>query len=141
MTYHILNGDSLAQSFLNAQIQGEVVVCREALIDGNVQGGDLQDLWRVRAKHHGIELDEYKQIVVSEYKKIIDAPNNSQFNLWFGYDLFSQVNMWFILSILFDSSKEKNIFVVYPTFLEPADIWYEFGNASTENLLTSLNNK
>lgn len=35
MIYNILNGDSLAYSFPDTKIEGDVIVVREALIDGD----------------------------------------------------------------------------------------------------------
>ena len=50
MVYNILNGDSLAHSFPEAKIEGEVVVVREALIDGDLSGENLDDFWKSRTK-------------------------------------------------------------------------------------------
>ena len=36
MVYNILNGDSLAYSFPDAKIEGEIIVVREGLIDGEL---------------------------------------------------------------------------------------------------------
>ncbi len=35
--YHILNGDSLKEQFPE-NIQGDIIVARECLVDGNVKG-------------------------------------------------------------------------------------------------------
>jgi hypothetical protein len=141
MTFHVLNGDSLGQTFHESDIEGEIIICREALIDGNLRGNGLQEFWQTRANHHEVRIEEYDRVVSSEFKKIINAPANSEFNLWFGYDLFCQVNMWFTLSIMFDSRYEKKVFVVYPTFLEPEKIWLEFGSARGEDLRASFKNR
>ncbi len=58
----------------------------------------------------------------------------SEFNLWFGYDLFCQANMWFILSLLHDMEIRKDIFIVYPSHLSPGDRWKDFGGASLADL-------
>lgn len=50
MIYNILNGDALAYSFPDAKIEGDVIVVREGLIDGDMSGDDLNDLWQSRAK-------------------------------------------------------------------------------------------
>jgi hypothetical protein len=39
MVYNILNGDSLAYSFPDTKIEGDIIVVREGLIDGNLSGG------------------------------------------------------------------------------------------------------
>src|SRR4051812_39763377 len=100
MIYHILNGDSLAYSFPETNIQGEIIVVREALVEGDVSGSNLDDFWQTRAKCMGLTKVEYSNKVVTEFEKIINAAGNSEFNLWFEFDLFCQVNMWFVISII-----------------------------------------
>ena len=60
MIYNILNGDSLAYSFPDAGIEGDVIVIREALIDGDLSGDNLHDFWRSRAKYLGSPETEYR---------------------------------------------------------------------------------
>ncbi|RYU96044.1 DUF1835 domain-containing protein [Emticicia agri] len=141
MTYNILNGDSLAYSFHEAGIAGEVVVCREALIDGNLSGDTLTEFWQNRAQSLEVSLEEYESYSVVEFNKILNAPNNSTFHLWFGYDLFCQANTWFVLSLIDSLAIDKEVFMVYPTFLAEADIWKEFGRADGEDLKISFSNK
>jgi hypothetical protein len=51
MIYNILNGDALAYSFPDTKIEGDVIVVREGLIDGDLSGDNLHDFWQSRAKH------------------------------------------------------------------------------------------
>lgn len=141
MTYNILNGDSLAYTFREADIPGEIVICREALIDGSLAGDTLEEFWQNRADSLEISLDEYLSYSVSEFDKIANAPDNSVFNLWFGYDLFCQANIWFILSLIDSLTIQKEVYMVYPTFLAEADIWKEFGRADAGDLRISFANK
>ncbi|MEJ2006462.1 MAG: hypothetical protein P8X57_16220 [Cyclobacteriaceae bacterium] len=48
MEYHILNGDSLKAQFPK-DIDGEIIVARECLVDGEVQSDDLKELFKIRA--------------------------------------------------------------------------------------------
>jgi hypothetical protein len=64
MVYHILNGDSLAYSFPEAKIEGEIMVVREALIDGEFSGDNLPGFWQSRAKYMKITETEYNHFVV-----------------------------------------------------------------------------
>lgn len=141
MTYNILNGDSLAYSFNEADIAGETVVCREALIDGSLAGNTLAEFWQNRATSLEATLEEYQSYSVSEFEKILNAPHNSTFNLWFGYDLFCQANVWFVLSLIDNLAINKEVYFVYPTFLAEADIWKEFGQANAEDLKLSFSNR
>lgn len=136
MIYNILNGDSLAYSFPDTKIEGEIIVVREALIDGDLSGNDLQGFWRSRAKHIGLTGAEYQDKVASEFEKIIHAPDDSEFNLWFEYDLFCQVNMWFVISLINNLPVNKKVYAVYTSYLDRADkhFWNGFGPANSSQL-------
>ncbi|QIP13784.1 DUF1835 domain-containing protein [Spirosoma aureum] len=136
MVYNILNGDSLAYSFPDAKIEGNSIVVREGLIDGDLSGDNLHDFWQSRAKYLGITETEYNKSVVNEFEKIINAPDNSEFNLWFEYDLFCQANMWFVVSIINSLPIKKNVFAVYTSYLGKAskEFWNGFGPANSDEL-------
>lgn len=136
MIYNILNGDSLAYSFPDAKIEGDIIVIREGLIDGNLSGDKLHDFWHSRSKYMGIQEAEYHNNVVKEFEKIMNAPDNSEFNLWFEYDLFCQVNMWFIISIINSLSINKKVYAVYTSHLDKTSkqFWNGFGQANSSEL-------
>ncbi len=136
MVYTILNGDSLAYSFPDANIEGKIIVVREGLIDGDLSGDDLHDFWRSRAKYMGITEAEYHDKVGSEFETILNAPDYSEFNLWFEYDLFCQVNMWFVISLINSLPIKKNVFAVYTSHLDKTSnqFWNGFGRANSNEL-------
>lgn len=136
MVYNILNGDSLAFNFIETNIEGEIIVVREALIDGNLSGVNLQDFWQSRATYMGLAAAEYHDSVVKEFEKIIHAPDNSEFNLWFEYDLFCQVNMWFVLSIINSLPINKKVNAVYTSHLNTTSkhFWNGYGRANANEL-------
>jgi hypothetical protein len=143
MIYHILNGGSLANIFPSAHLDGEIIIDREALIDGDLQGNDLAEFWKVRAAYIEIPIEEYYDAVVREFDKILTAPDDTEFNLWFEYDLFCQVNMWFVLSLLADLPIKKNVYAVYSSFLPRNDrnFWNAYGSATPEQLIQSFNDR
>ena len=138
MVYNVLNGDSLAYSFPDAKIAGELIVTREALIEGDLTGNSLPDFWQTRAKYMNLAYNEYYNKTVKEFEKIITAPADTEFNLWFEYDLFCQVNLWFVLSLLHDLPLKKRVFAVYTSYLdkEDKDFWNGFGPANANQLIT-----
>ena len=143
MVYNILNGDALAFSFPDTKIEGEIVVMREALIDGDVSGNNLNDFWQARARHHESTEAQYYSDVVKEFEKIINAPNNAEFNLWFEFDLFCQVNMWFVISIINSLPIKKKVYVVYTSYLNKTSkhFWNGFGPATSSKLLICYANR
>ncbi len=143
MIYHILNGGALAESFPSVHLDGEIIVDREALIDGDLQGNDLAEFWKTRAAYIGIPTAEYYDQVVAEFEKILNARGNAEFNLWFEFDLFCQVNMWFVLSLIADLPIKKNVYTVYSSFLPRDDknFWNGFGPANADQLMQSFNDR
>lgn len=136
MKYHILNGDSLAYSFPAANIEGEHIVIRECLIDGDLSGTNLNEFWKTRCQYLCLSKTEYHHAVVEEFEKIMNAPDPSEFNLWFEYDLFCQVNMWFVLSIIDNLPISKKVFAVYTVNLDKTSqhFWNGFGQANSNDL-------
>lgn len=136
MIYQILNGDALAYSFPDSKIAGDLIVAREALIDGELAGHDGPAFWQTRASYLGITEAEYRDKVASEFDKIRQAPDGSEFNLWFEYDLFCQVNLWYILSLLHQMPIRKKVYAVYTTYLDrdSKHFWNGYGPANAEQL-------
>lgn len=136
MIYNILNGDALACSFPEAKIEGDIIVVREGLIDGNLSGNNLQDFWQSRAKYMELTETEYHNKVVKEFEKMMNAPDDSEFNLWFEYDLFCQANMWFVISIISSLPIKKKVFAVYTSYLDKPSkqFWNGFGPANSDEL-------
>ena len=116
--YHILNGDSLKEQFPE-ELEGEIIVTRECLVDGDVKSDSIDELFKVRArfisKFYGdySTLDYYRD-TVSEFERIRNIPEGSSVNLWFEDDLFCQVNFWFIVNLLDSTPKDFEIYLVRP---------------------------
>jgi hypothetical protein len=145
MTYHILNGDALVDRFLATGLQGEVVVARECLIEGDLSGDTPDAFYRSRANYltatYGESVSGYFDRVANEFEKLRKAPDPSEFNLWFGYDLFCRANMWFVLSLLHHMSINKQVYIIYPSHLTAANVWQDFGRATVEDLISCYNNR
>lgn len=136
-TYHILNGDCLAEQLKQTKINQNFIVCRECLIDGDLYADNISDFWTIRAKFisetYNISTDEYFSKTVSEFEKLNNLPDNSEVCLWFENDLFCQTNMWFVISILTCNPTLK-VFRVFPIIENSTDIWKGFGIANAEKL-------
>lgn len=115
MIINVLNGDSLAEGF---NIEGETVICRECLIEGEINSNSLVDFWNIRAKF--IEKtygdSDYFNRTVREFEKLQNLTYADEVNLWFGNELFCQTNMWFCLSLLEKSDAE--IYRVFPNSID-----------------------
>lgn len=140
MIYHVLPGDSVAEVFRNAGIGGEVIVCRESFITGDLDGDDLSEFWETRANYidiaYGGDPIEYLESVAQELEKLLEVEADDEVNLWFEFELFCSVNMWFCLDLL--RSSEATIFRVIPVETSPDDVWAGFGKYQPDDLIKCL---
>lgn len=141
-TYHILNGDSLKNGFPKT-IEGQIIVCRECLVDGNVQGGTLEALYKNRTSflatyfpEQSFDTKDYDK-VISEFEKIKDISENSEINFWFEEDLFCQVNFWFTIYLVHLTSKKYQLNLVLPLKGNK----FSFNDRSPEDLFKAHQNK
>lgn len=115
--FNILNGDYLAYQLEKTSVEGEIIVCREALVKGNLQADNLEDLWKIRAESisedYQVKKESYYTKVVTEFEKILQIPESSEVNLWFEDDLFCQVNLWFCLTLI-PKDKDLKIYRIFP---------------------------
>ena len=125
---HQLQGTSYFQTHL---------VFREALIVGPVTGDSLDAFWKIRTEFitssYGVTAEEYAQKTVSEIERLHALPEDTEICLWFEDDLFCQVNLWFMLSVLADKPKIK-LFRVFPPISTTEDRWAGFGQADLGSL-------
>lgn len=110
-TFHILNGDCLAEKFPK-KLEGESIIWREALIDGPVSEDDFFENRKKFITENYDSESNYDELVVKEFQKMQNLPEGSDVFFWFEDDLFCQVNFWFLISNL-NLGKTK-IFRVFP---------------------------
>jgi len=137
MKIHVLPGDSLTESFKETNIDGEIIICRECLVEGEVKAESLEDFWQVRAKFieetYSESTEKYLQGVKGEFERLKEqAAPDAEINLWFEYELFCQSNLWFCLYFLRGS--ESKINRVAPVLRKDRDIWKGFVGLSAEDL-------
>ena len=139
--YHILNGDALKEQFPKS-IQGKIIVAREALVDGNVEGESLEEFYETRARfisshYAGYSKEDYFEKTVSEFEKIQATASEVDINLWFEDDLFCQVNFWFVVYLLNKNGQKNSIFLVRPK----EHTQYGFGGLDESELISIYENR
>lgn len=141
--YHVLNGDCLAEQLRQTAINQDFIICRECLIDGDVKADNLDNFWKIRAKFivesYEATIEDYFERTVKEFERLSNLPENSEVYLWFENDLFCQVNMWFVLSIL-PKKHNLKVFRIFP-IIENGELWKGFGNANIESLEKAFSSK
>lgn len=136
MKMHVLAGDSLVGTFKQTNIEGEFVVCRECLIEGELESANLSEFWKIRANFIAQNYDEneenYQRNVIDEFEKLQNLNNEDEVNLWFEYELFCQTNMWFCLYLL--KQTKSKVFRVQPVVRNEKNVWKGFGDLGKEDL-------
>lgn len=138
--FHILNGDALKDQFPDS-LNGELIVARECLVDGDVSADSLDQLFELRAEYLSNAYDSekgfYHNEVIPEFKKIISLPEHSVIHLWFEDDLFCQVNLWFVFHLIHNFVTPSQVFLVRPH----TDIQYGFGGLNSDGLENAFRSK
>lgn len=136
MIYHVLPGDAQVEEFKKTGIEGKAVVCREAFIAGPILYEDLDEFWGQRARFtlaaYGEDEIVYQEKVADELLRLMDAEYGDEVNLWFEYELFCAVNMWFCLDLLKGSGAK--VFRVFPQMSTFDDVWKGFSSHSPTDL-------
>ena len=114
-TFHILNGDCLAEKFPK-NLEGESIIWREALIDGPVSDNNFFENRKKFIKGNYDSESDYDELVVKEFQKMQNIPEDSDLFFWFEDDLFCQVNFWFLISSM--NLNNIKIFRVFPKDIE-----------------------
>ena len=136
MNLHVLPGDAYVKEFRESGIEGEMLVCRECLVEGGLGGADLNEFFENRAafirEAHHEGLAEYAAGVASQFKKLLDLAAGTEVNLWFEYELFCSVNMWFCLDLL--ATTAADVYRVAPVYLDEAHRWDGFARAQSADM-------
>ena len=141
--FHITNGDFLAADLKKTSIEGEIIVCREALVSGNLKADSLEEFWKIRAQSiaedYNISPESYYEKSVSEFEKILNIREYSEVNLWFEDDLFCQVNLWFCISLL-SNINDLKIYRIFPK-TTVGNHWKGFEDSDNSDLKKSLKSR
>ncbi len=136
MIYHVLPGDAVAGEFKKTNIGGEVIVCRECLVVGDVDADILPDFWEQRARfilsEYGEDEIVYHETVADELARLLDLDPDDEVNLWFEYELFCSVNMWFCVWLL--SETGATVYRVEPCVRSEEDRWLGFGKLDSKDV-------
>jgi len=136
MIYHVLPGDAQVEEFRKTDIEGDVVVFREALVTGPLDGDIFASFWDARAAfvltEYGEDPFEYQDKVANEIMKIADADEGDEVNLWFEYEMFCGINLWFCCALL--RNTQAKVFRVEPVLVEQDDLWTGFGFHNAKDL-------
>jgi len=136
MYIHVLSGDSLSKPFLETGIDGELFICRECLIDGDVNADGLEAFWEMRKQYLGSAYPhsdvDYDAQVQDEYIRLWNIADGNEVILWFESEAFCQVNLWF--SIWMIRNTDARFTIAYPK-RDEGDSVFKNWSELTENEL------
>lgn len=114
-TLHIVNGDSTSQILAKSAIEGDIIVWREMLCEGELHkevGSD--EFWMARYSFFENELGvsklDYYDKTIKEIIKIEEIANYNKVILWFEYDLFCQVNLMALCTYLLEFYRKDTLY-------------------------------
>jgi len=136
MIYLMLPGDAQVGAFKNSGIDGELLVCRECLIEGDVSGETLDEFFINRSafinEAFGDDPANYNAGVASQFRQLKELSIRDEINLWYEYELFCAANLWFCLSLL--ANTEAAVYRVEPIYRTMEDRWEGFGGATGDDM-------
>ena len=113
-----------------------MIVCREVLVVGPIDAETPHEFWDARARFILAEYGEdeilFHERVADELERLSDVTDEDEVNLWFEYELFCSVNMWFCLSMLAQSGAA--VYRVEPAVISEDDRWNGFGMLGADEL-------
>ncbi|MCA1589114.1 MAG: DUF1835 domain-containing protein [Acidobacteria bacterium] len=141
MKYHVLPGDAYVETFRETNLKGEIIVCREALIEGPVEVENLEEFWLEREKYFAVADTEYNfgEKVKAEFEKLRSLPENSEVNLWFEYELFCQANYWFCIHLLRET--KTRVYRIAPVVRTENEVWKGFGKMGAQEMKTCFESR
>lgn len=142
MIYHILNGDALAEKFPDNEIDGQLIVIREAFIEGPLCV-DFNEECRQKRKEfvmHSYDADpeQYENQFISQLRIMDTIRDEDEVCLWFEDDLFCLTNLWFSIAYISRRSKPM-MYRIFPDKDEKH--WSGFGRAHKKDLLRHYHNR
>ncbi|MGB4848087.1 MAG: DUF1835 domain-containing protein, partial [Saprospiraceae bacterium] len=118
------------------EISGQIILIREAFIEGPLSGEFSKEYWKKRAAFVAATYDadegEYATQFLSQLKLMDDIQLDDEVYLWFEDDLFCQANMWFAVKYISSKVRAK-FYRVFPR--EDRIHWSGFGRADLQELI------
>ncbi len=138
--WHILQDDRLRETFDLAMVPGELVVIRECYVVGPLPENDRS--WKARAEfirtEYQASVEKYSEWVLKQLDRLQLAGEDAEFNLWFGDDLFCQVNLWFVVNRWVENGRKGHLFRVIPLESDGGNRWRGFDGIGESGISAAM---
>ena len=116
-TLHITNGDSTTNYLKKLRFSGDFITWREMLCEGKTTTDvGSETFWKNRfhflKTSYNVSKKKFIDYTLKEYRSLCNQKENKEIVLWFGYDLFCQINMLAVISWLKTYRKGYHISLV-----------------------------
>jgi len=140
---HITNGDNFTKKLKSLSIKGEIITWREMLCEGQTLNNvGSESFWKTRfeflSKNYKISKSTFIEHTLKEYRLLCNQKKQDQIVLWFGNDLFCQINLLAVISWLKNHRKYAKISLVTNNTKGTS---FELGDLTVEELQKSYKNR
>ncbi len=140
---HITNGDMFTKKLKSLNIKGDIITWREMLCEGQTLNNvGSESFWKTRFdflnKNYKISKATFVEKTLKEYRSLCNHKQQDQIVLWFGNDLFCQINLLAVVSWLKSHRKYAEISLVVNNSKTES---FELDDLSTEALKSSFENR
>ena len=129
--WHVVNGDAMVHN-LPADLDGQLIIWREALMDGPISASPDRALWARRAayiaENHDASVETYRSAFMSQLDRIDMITPSDEVVFWFEDDLFCQVNYWMAVCVV----RRRRPVRMSRVFPNPHHGWSGFGHMIPE---------
>jgi hypothetical protein len=112
---------------LPADLDGQLIIWREALMDGPISASPDKAFWTMRAayiaENHDASVETYRSAFMSQLDRIDVITPSDDVVFWFEDDLFCQVNFWMAMHVIHRRRPAR----MYRVFPSPRLGWSGFG--------------
>ena len=143
---HITNGDSFTQRLKTLNLKGDIITWREMLCEGKTETNvGSESFWKTRFdflhKHYNVSKSWFVEKTLKEYRSLCNHKQQDQIILWFEYDLFCQINMLAVISLLKTHRRYADISLVCSGKEDDTDKLYALNELNDEQLLELYKNR
>lgn len=141
---HITNGDSFTKKLKSLPIDGAIITWREMLCEGQTLNNvGSESFWKTRFeflnKNYKVSKSSFIEKTLKEYRSLCNHKQQNQIVLWFGNDLFCQINLLAVVSWLKNHRKHAEISIVCNN--SNAKNSFELSDLDLEELQQSYENR
>ncbi|MBC2845141.1 DUF1835 domain-containing protein [Winogradskyella flava] len=141
---HITNGNVLTDYLRELDFKDDILTWQEMLCEGPIIPKiDSDEFFEIRSQFlkEFYDIEVNKNELQDELKKLDNAEDYTEINLWFEYDLFCHINLLGVINLLHQKEIDKPLYLICSGRVEGEKNLKGLGELSPEHLLSHYKNK